>query len=103
MLWTVKFAMTAWTRLKTKNADDTGKRPATVQPSLLPSGFSMIYILVTLALLTTGHILLLPFFPCTHCGRRRSLLGRFCALDKDICDNCIDIINQEIRDKRSTR
>lgn len=46
-------------------------------------------------------VLLVPVRHCQHCQKRRSLLSCFISLDKDVCDDCIDIINQEIKDKRS--
>jgi len=63
----------------------------------------MIYILVAIALLIAGITLFLPVSPCSRCRKRRSLLVRFISLDNAICDDCLDIINQEIRNKRSSR
>lgn len=57
------------------------------------AGF-LILILVALALLPMG-------FECSHCGKRRSLISSLMSLDGDICNDCIDVTNREIREKMS--
>lgn len=37
---------------------------------------------------------------CQHCGKKRSAAARFTSLDKNYCDDCLDVLNQEIRDKK---
>lgn len=54
----------------------------------------LILLLVVLALLPMG-------FKCAHCGKRRSLITRLMSLDGDICNDCVDVTNREIREKMS--
>lgn len=45
---------------------------------------------------------LLPMvFACRYCGKRRSLISRLISLEGDICEECVDVTNREIREKMS--
>jgi len=37
---------------------------------------------------------------CARCNKKRNLLERWFALDKEFCDACLDEMNQEIRERR---
>ena len=36
---------------------------------------------------------------CAGCNRKRGVISRLFGLDKEYCDNCLLILNQEIREK----
>lgn len=55
---------------------------------------ALFLLIVVIALLPMG-------FECSHCGRRRSLLTRLMSLNEEMCDDCVDIVNKEIREKMS--
>lgn len=38
---------------------------------------------------------------CLYCGKRRPLLNWLCSIEKDYCDDCLDKMNDEIRQKRT--
>ncbi|AYN29719.1 hypothetical protein D8682_23755 [Buttiauxella sp. 3AFRM03] len=61
----------------------------------------MLMITGVLMLLLVAHALLPMGFECAHCGKRRSLFSRLMSLDGDICDDCVDVTNREIREKKS--
>ncbi|OZS17813.1 hypothetical protein CIG58_16525 [Klebsiella oxytoca] len=37
---------------------------------------------------------------CARCNKKRSILDRIFGLDKEFCDGCLMVVNQEIREKR---
>jgi hypothetical protein len=37
---------------------------------------------------------------CERCNRKRGIFSRLLGLDKDYCDDCLPIVNQEIREKQ---
>lgn len=37
---------------------------------------------------------------CMRCNKKRGLLSLVFGLDKDYCDHCLMLVNQEIREKR---
>lgn len=56
-------------------------------------------------LLLTIVLALCPFPPlarkCQHCGKMRPPVSWITSLDKSYCDDCLDVQNKEIRDKKS--
>lgn len=54
----------------------------------------LIVCLPVLALLPVG-------FACVYCGKRRSLISRLMSPEGDICEECVDVTNREIREKMS--
>ncbi|OYM15174.1 hypothetical protein CI752_06405 [Klebsiella pneumoniae subsp. pneumoniae] len=37
---------------------------------------------------------------CARCNKKRGVLDRLFGLDKEFCDDCLMVVNQEIREKR---
>ncbi|MBW5980042.1 hypothetical protein CF033_24255 [Klebsiella michiganensis] len=37
---------------------------------------------------------------CARCNKKRGVLDRIFGLDKEFCDDCLMVVNQEIREKR---
>lgn len=61
--------------------------------------------MLTLTFFSLLILMLCPFPPfgnkCLHCGKHRPPLHWLCSLDNEYCDDCLDMMNEEIRNTRT--